>query len=79
MIPRSHTWQHDQIWATGTEDTILSLIKGSFWEYGPFGNGSILQKRKTEIILVRGLRINRENRICLYTDIEKQSQQNIVM
>ena len=38
-----------------------------------------LQKRKTEIILVRGLRINRENRICLYTDIEKQSQQNIVM
>ena len=49
MIPRSHTWQHDQIWATGTEDTILSLIKGSFWEYGPFGNGSILQKRKTEM------------------------------
>lgn len=37
-----------------------------------------LQKRKTEIVLVRGLRRNRDNRICLSTDIEKQSQQNIV-
>jgi hypothetical protein len=36
----------------GTEDTILSLIKGSFYvfgSYGPFGNGSILQKGRMEI------------------------------
>lgn len=58
MIPRSHTWQHDQIWATGTEDTILSLIKGSFWEYGPFENGSILQKGKTEMYVS----LNQKNR-----------------
>lgn len=34
MRPRSHTWQHNQIWARGTEDTILSLIKGSFYVFG---------------------------------------------
>ena len=34
MRPRSHTWQHNQIWARGTEDTILSLIKGSFYVSG---------------------------------------------
>ena len=58
MTPRSHTGQHDQIWAMGTEDTILSLIKGSFWEYGPFENGSILQKRKTEMYVS----LNQKNR-----------------
>lgn len=38
-------------WAMGTEDTILSLIKGSFWEYGPFENGKRCMypwTRKTE-------------------------------
>ena len=58
MTPRSHTWQHDQIWAMGTEDTILSIIKGSFWEYGPFENGSILQKGKTEMYVS----LNQKNR-----------------
>ena len=42
----------------GTEDTILSLIKGSFWEYGPFENGSILQKGKTEMYVS----LNQKNR-----------------
>ena len=31
-----------------------------------------LQQTKTEIILVRGLQRNRDNRICLYTDTEEQ-------
>lgn len=34
MRPRSHTWQHNQTWATGTDDTILSLIKGSVYVLG---------------------------------------------
>lgn len=34
MKIRSHTKQHNQIWAMGTEDTILSLIKGSYNVFG---------------------------------------------
>lgn len=34
MKPRSHTQQHNQIWAIGTQDTILPLIKGRFYVFG---------------------------------------------